>query len=136
MCKFLMKTTCVLAACAAVTMAQTPKQYKDANEYPMFDTSIKDLAAGNAAKALADLEAWSQKYPESDYKDDRQILYVKAYAAANQAAKAVDTAVALLPKQLTSADRLNLLYIIASAIQQIPEPPAASLTPRAKRSTN
>jgi hypothetical protein len=118
---------CVLAACAAITVAQTQKQYKDANEYPMFDASVKDLAAGNAAKALTDLDAWSQKYPDSDYKDDRQILYVKAYAAANQAGKAVDTALALLPKQLTSADRLNLLYIIAAAIQQIPEPPAAQL---------
>jgi hypothetical protein len=116
-----------LIACAALAAAQPQKQYKDANEYPMFDAAIKDLAANNAAKTLADLDAWSQKYPDSDYKDDRQILYVKAYAAANQTAKAVDTATALLTKQLGSADRLNMLYIIASAIQQIPEPPPAQL---------
>jgi hypothetical protein len=110
-----------------VAAGQTQKQYKDANEYPMFDASVKDLAAGDAAKTLADLDAWEQKYPESDYKDDRGILYVKAYAARNQLAKAVDTAVALLGRPVASADRLNLLYVIAAAIQQIPDPPAAQL---------
>jgi len=122
-CKFI----CVFAVVAALAAGQAQKQYKDANEYPMFDVVIKDLAAANAAKTLADLDAWAQKYPDSDYKDDRQILYVKAYAAANQPAKAVDTAAALLGKQIGSADRLNMLYIIASAIQQIPEPPPAQL---------
>jgi hypothetical protein len=126
-CKFTSRTICVLAACAAIASAQAQKQYKDANEYPLFDAAIKDLAANDAAKTLADLDTWAQKYPDSDYKDERQILYVKAYAAANQPAKAVDAAVALLSKQLGSGDRLNLLYIIASAIPQIPDPPAPQL---------
>jgi hypothetical protein len=117
----------VLTACGVIASGQAQKNYKDANEYSMFDAAVKDLAANAPAKLLADLDAWKQKYPASDYADERQLLYVKGYAAANQPAQAVNTAVALLGRPIAAADRLNLLYVIASAIPQIPDPPVAEM---------
>ena len=128
MCKLTLQAICVFSV---VAFGQAPqavqKQYKDAGEYPMFDAAIKDLAVNNATKALGDLDAWAAKYPDSDYRDERQLLYVKAYAATNQPAKTIESATNALTRPIGAADRLNVLYTIASAIQQIPEPNAQLL---------
>jgi hypothetical protein len=120
----------------AVAGGQTQKNYKDHGEYDLYNEVAKDFSANNASKALTDLDRWSEKYPDSEFKDDRQILYVQAYASANQLAKAIDAAGVVLSKdQLpagNSASVLRLLYAVVSAIQRIPDASAQQLAIAAK----
>ncbi|MBZ5586647.1 MAG: hypothetical protein LAQ30_31565 [Acidobacteriia bacterium] len=91
--------TCVAAAlalCAAVS-AQNQKRAKDQGESDIYAQVTKDVTANDYAKAVADLDTWKQKYPDTELADDRQLLYLQAY------------------------------YKAAVAIQQIAEPTAPQL---------
>ncbi len=114
------------AAGAAVADGQPKKNYKDRQEFDAYNEVTKDFAANNFSKALTDLGRWSDKYPDSDFKDDRQILYVQAYAGANQAAKVLDAAgVVLANDQFASgnpATVIRVLYDVVTAIQRVPDP--------------
>src|SRR5215472_18591913 len=112
---------CLITCCA---LAAAQKNYKDPAEYGLFSASAKDLAANSFDKAISDLNAWKQKYPDSEFKDDRQVFYVLAYAGAKQPEKALDAAADLVsnPTSLDAAKQVRLLYATAAAIRQIPNP--------------
>ncbi len=61
---------------AQAAAAQSQKKYKD-GEYEIYSGVFQD--ANDPAKQIKDLDAWAQKFPDSDYKDDRNYLYVLAY---------------------------------------------------------
>ena len=130
-----MRSFAFLLLCALVS-AQSPKNYKDHGEFDLYSEVAKDFAANNSPKALTDLERWSEKYPDSEFNDDRQLLYVQAYAGANQMSKAIDAAGPILAKdQLPSANSasvLRLLYAVASAIQRVPDPSAPQIATATK----
>lgn len=88
------------AAAAAQPGDKKQKQVKDNQEYDLYNEVIKDAQPGATPgkKFLTDLDAWSQKYPETDFKDIRQMYYVQGYAANNDAVKAIETAKPLLDK--------------------------------------
>ncbi len=95
--------------------AQTQKKLKDQGEYDIYNSVIKDITAQNFTKALTDLDTWKQKYPESDYRDDRLYFYIQAYNGTNQPAKVLDAASELLSKDLKTAfpdpkQQLQILY--------------------------
>lgn len=119
----------------AQTNATTQKkpQYKDNNEYNIFNDVIKDIQANNSAKAVTDLDTWTQKYPESDFKDDRLYYYMQAYSKANppQPAKVVDYGSQLVSKGLKTAFPdpqqgpsviLNVLYLLTASVPSLPNP--------------
>jgi hypothetical protein len=137
----LFRTLCGAAAVGAVLLIgltpqaraqQKKKDYKDAGEFPAYDAAAKDIGANppNFAKAVTDLDAWKQKYPESDFKDERAALYVQAYAGTNQPGKALDQTAELLTRDLTTVfpgpegapTVIRLLYNAAWAIGQLPDP--------------
>jgi hypothetical protein len=125
--KTILATLLVCALFIGAAGAQAPqKKYKDQGEYDAFVAVTKDMAANDPAKALADLDAWRQKYPETDFRSDRDLLYVQAYSAARQPAKAVDAARELVAKGADSAgspaNAVKLLFTTAVSIQQLPEP--------------
>src|SRR5215469_1723045 len=74
---------------AVLTMATTAgwaqdaaapqKAVKDQAEFDLFDAVKKDLLQNNGAKAVTDLDAWKQHNPDSAFKDDREVMYLKAY---------------------------------------------------------
>jgi hypothetical protein len=86
----------------AALAAAADKKYKD-GEYEIYSEAAKDINANNFAKALQDLDVWKQQFPDSDYRDDRQFLYVQAYAGAKQPAKVLDAAGDLLSKDIDAA---------------------------------
>src|SRR5215472_7857352 len=109
------------------------KKPKDNAEYDIFNEVIKDIQGNNSAKAVTDLDTWSQKYPESDYKDDRLYYYMQAYSKANppQPAKVVDYGTQLVNKGLknTFSDPqqgptviLNVLYLLTATVPTLPNP--------------
>jgi len=115
--------------------AQAPaaqKKPKDTAEYDIFNAAIKDIQANNSAKAITDLDTWTQKYPESDYKDDRLYYYMQAYSKANppQPGKVVEYGQQLMTKGLASTFNdaqgpttiLNILYLMTATIPTIPNP--------------
>jgi len=111
--------------------AQKEKKYKDNAEYDIYNEVSKDALAKNYAKEITDLDTWKQKYPESDFKDDRTRLYVQAYADSGQHAKAVETSSQLLDRDLDSVydprQVIQLLLSTSVAVQQIPNPTAEQL---------
>jgi hypothetical protein len=131
-----------LCLVAGVLAAQTPKKYQNQAEYQIYDAVTKDMAANDFAKALTDLDTWQKDYPSSDYRDDRQLLYVLSYAAAKQPGKAIDAAGDLVARQDleaalgSPANVIKLFFTTATAIQQLPSPTSeqvATATKAARR---
>ena len=85
---------------AAQSAAPPQKKVKDQAEFDLFDAVKKDLLAGNGAKAVDDLNAWKQHYPDSDYKEDREVMYMTAYQIAKQWDKMLDKAKELISHDL------------------------------------
>ena len=117
----------LLCLIAATAMAQG-KTYQNQGEYQIYDAVTKDIAANDFTKALADLDTWQKGYPNSEFRDDRQLLYVQSYAAAKQPGKAIDAAADLVALQDLEAalggpaNVVKLLFTTAAAIQQLPAP--------------
>jgi hypothetical protein len=121
---------CISAA--AMATAQAQKNYKDRQEYDNYSEVMQDFAANNFTKALTDLRQWTAKYSDSDFQVDRQILFVQAYAGANQAAEVLDAAAPLLADdKFPSSDPasvIRVLYDVVSAIQRVPDPSSQQIT--------
>jgi len=112
---------------AAAQTAQPQKKVKDQGEYDIYNNVIKDFGAQTWPKLLQDLDTWTQKYPESDYRDDRLLYYVKAYNGTKQPGKELDIAGQLLAKDLKtvvpdSTQVITVLYMTCASIQQAPAP--------------
>jgi len=71
------------AAGAQQPAAKPEKKVKDQTEYDLFNDVLKDQAANNPQKTIQDLTTWTQKYPDSDYKDDRIYMFEDAYSKMN-----------------------------------------------------
>jgi len=118
-----MRYVCLLTLTLAAAFAQ---QYKP-GEYELYSEVTKQYAAGDFPKAIAALETWSAKVPETEFLNNRRILYVQTYFALKQHAKAIESAEPLLQNDPAKtfpapADRLRILYMAVTAIKQLPEP--------------
>jgi hypothetical protein len=115
--------------------AAAEKQLKP-GESDIYNQVVKDLNAQNFTKAVTDLDTWQQKFPDSDYQDDRTALYVQSYAGANQPEKALDAAAGLLSKDLNAAFTgagahatiIRILYNTVSAVSKAKNPTASELS--------
>jgi tetratricopeptide (TPR) repeat protein len=132
-------TTAVLAGLlAAAGLAQVPaaqntpaaKKYKD-GEFDIYNAAAKDVGAGNFAQALKDLDTWKQKFADTDFKTERQTLYVLAYAGAGQFDKTVDAAAPLIAAGVDTVypdpkdgpgQAIRVLFTTATSIVRIPNP--------------
>jgi len=118
-----------LVQVAGAQNAPAAKKYKD-GEFDIYSASAKDVNGGNFAQAIKDLDTWKQKFPETDYKHERQALYVTAYAGAGQYDKAVDAAAPMVnagvdtvfsdPKDVGQA--IRILFTTATAIVHLANP--------------
>jgi len=121
------RTLSVLGLCAFAAAAQ--KNYKP-GEYELYNEVIKDMGPNNFTKAVADLDVWKARCPESDYASDRAVLYMKSYMGAKQWAKALDLTSELLPQMNTlfsdpqngPGQALQILFNAAVATPQVPDP--------------
>ena len=86
----------------AAAPAEKKKNYKDQQEYTLYDSATKET---DANKKLALLNTWKDKYPESDFKLERLQLFLPTYQQLGQPAKMIDTAkeiLAIAPKDITA----------------------------------
>ena len=101
---------CALLAPAGTAFAQTAeKKVKDQAEYDLFNAIVKE---GDHTKKLGLLDQWNQKYPDSDFKQERMEFYLRSYAGLGQYAKVIATAKEILssqPKHIESLYWVNFL---------------------------
>jgi hypothetical protein len=111
--------------------AQQEKKVKDQAEYDLFNQTLKDQ--NNPAQQIKDLDLWTQKYPDSDYKDDRLYYYIQAYNGTKQPDKVLEIGSQLMardPKTVFKDPKqgpgqvLTILYLTSvNAISpQLPKP--------------
>ena len=94
---------------APAAPAAKKKEYKDQQEYTLYDSATKE-ADNN--KKLALLNTWKEKYAESDFKLERLLLFLDTYTKLNQFPKVVDTAKEILtldPKEIRALYWITLL---------------------------
>ena len=118
--------------CAAQTAAPAAKKkaVKDQGEFELYNQAIKD--ASNPTKELQDLDAWAQKYPESDFKDDRTYMYMQAYSTIQppQPLKVIEYGQQLMAKDLNTIfpdaaggrNILTVLFQVAWNVAALPNP--------------
>lgn len=104
-----------------------------AGEREIAGEVIKDVNSNNFAKALANLDAWSQRYHESEYKDDRSYYYVVAHNGLQQSAKVLETAAPLVSRAgETSLDDprqiILVLYLASVNAQKVTHPTREQFT--------
>ena len=108
--------------------AKKQKQVKDNGEYDIYNDVIKDAnpQGPNYKKLLTDLDTWTQKYANTDYKDERDAYYVQGYGGTGLPGKALDTVKGLIAgdvpgikEKLTSAPLIlpTLVLAVVSATQ-------------------
>ena len=108
--------------------AKKQKAVKDNGEYDIYNDVIKDadVNAPNYKKLVTDLDTWAQKYPATDYKDERDAYYVQGYGGTGQPGKALDAVKGLIAgdvpgikEKLTSAPLIlpTLVLAVVSATQ-------------------
>jgi len=140
-CAAALTMACLVGAIAAPQGAAKQKQPKDQGEFDIYNEVIKDVSTNNFTKALTDLDSWKQKYPDSDYKDDREVLYVQAYNGAKQPAKALDAAAPLVARDLDAVftdavsgpqQVVKVLFTASLAVQQVANPTPEELATGAK----
>ena len=111
--------------------APTAKKYKDNAEADLYNKVIKDAQAKDWKQTVTDLDTWKGKYATSDFKDDREVFYIQAYAGQKQFDKAVDTAGGLISQDLDKVfndpkygpnQQLTVLFTTVQAVTQIPNP--------------
>jgi hypothetical protein len=83
------------------------KNWKDRAEYDLYESITKEAAP---AKRLELLNQWNEKYAASEFKLERQLLYLDTYQKLGQAPKMLESA-----KQVVAIDPQNVtaLYWIA-----------------------
>lgn len=99
-------------------VAKKEKKYKDRAEYDIFNGATKEA---DPAKQLQLLQTWKDKYPDSDFKEERAIMVAQDYAKLGKAAEAVKASqdvLAINPKNLTA-----LVTIVTNAIRVAPPTP-------------
>jgi tetratricopeptide (TPR) repeat protein len=126
------------AAQPGQTTAQPEKKTKDEGEYNIYNDVIKDLDAANPnyQKAITDLNTWTQKYPETDFKNERMFYYLSAYGGMNppQNDKVMEYGGQLLAGDVKAnfkdqSQVLQILYRTAAAAQAVVQA-GQTLTPQ------
>jgi tetratricopeptide (TPR) repeat protein len=118
--KVLLSAAVIIGIGVNAAVAQTPpkeKKVKDQAEYDLYNNSIKTT---DPAKRLTYLNEWKDKYPESDFKDVRLLVFLATYRALNQPAKEIATANEMLA---TDPKEPNALLSLTQLTRTYPQPP-------------
>jgi tetratricopeptide (TPR) repeat protein len=106
----------ILAAGSPAPQAQAPaaqKNWKDRDEYDLFNSIT---TATDAQKKLDLLNQWTTKYPATDFKTERNTLFITTYAALGRPKDALGSAKQLVadnPKDFTGLYYMTLLTLQA-----------------------
>jgi tetratricopeptide (TPR) repeat protein len=117
-----MKSVLGIGLAAALVMtplfAQAQKKVKDQGEYDIYNAVSKET---DPNKQIQLLNTWKEKYPDSDFKEDRAAMVAQDYAKLGKPAEAIKASqdvLAVNPKNLTA-----LVTIVNNAIHVNPPTP-------------
>lgn len=113
------------AAAPAAASAEKKKNWKDNAEYELYSAIIKPDA--KPAERLQNLDKWKSTYPQSDYADTRQKIYLITYQGLNNHRAAFDMATEILktePNDLASIQ--EILGYIRALMPQDPKAPLSA----------
>jgi hypothetical protein len=103
-------------------------------EMDLYRQVLRDVSpsAPNFSRAVADLDTWSLKFPDSDSRNDRLYYYIHAYNGLARADKVLDTAAPLVEAGVASLypDQQQVLQILVASstgIQKLQKPTARQL---------
>jgi hypothetical protein len=104
-----------------------PKRYKGNAESALVNTIVQELDARAYTKAAADLDAWTQRFRETDFIDERAYYYMLAFHGLNQPVKVLDSSTSLLAKPASAAfedpmQALSVLYLATANFQKLHRP--------------
>lgn len=97
------------------------KQWKDRAEYDLFEAARKEA---DPKKKLDTLNTWKQKYPATDFEEERLLLYTQTYQQLGDAAQMYDSALALVEK---NPNNIQGLYFITSLTTSMADTAPAKL---------
>lgn len=105
----------------------SPKRFRNSGEAEIYNAVFRD--SNDAAKQIQDLDVWTQKYPHSDWMDDRLYLYVQAYARVKpaQPARLLEYGAQLLARDVKTVlhdpqQVLVVLYLVTVNANMISNP--------------
>ena len=113
-----------VAAPFAGAQEKQEKKLKD-GERELYEPATQAIGAQNWAKALPALEAWKQKFPESEFKDDRDFYILQGYLVNQQLDKTVAFGGEFIDRDLPSLFKGSLgnvvgaYFIVTSAAAQL-----------------
>jgi predicted Zn-dependent protease len=93
--------------------AKKQKQVKDQAEFDLLQLINKEAPS---VKKIELLDQWKQKYPESEFKEDRAMVYVQTYQATNNGPKMWDACEELLAINPKSAPALFFLMSLGTSL--------------------
>lgn len=98
---------------APQTAGPKEKTVKNQEEYDISNQTFKDITEKNWKQALTDLDTWKQKFPDSDWKDDREFYYLQGLLYTQQFDKAEQFGGQLMDKDLGAMFKSNQGNILA-----------------------
>lgn len=119
----------VIAGTAQPAHAQCDAAHYKPGEYDIYSQASKDLQANGFDKAIADVNQWEQKVPDSACKAQRSAILIQAYNGAKQPSKVLAETANLLSigspdTILPAGDMIRALYMATAAITTMQNPTA------------
>jgi hypothetical protein len=107
--------------------AGSVKRFKSPAESALAERVVQELDNRAFAKALTDLDSWTQQFRATDFADERLYYYMLAYNGANQPAKVLESGAPLVVKPVTAAfddamQQLSVVYLTAMNYQRVGRP--------------
>jgi len=96
-------------------------------EAELYREVQKDLTSGNFQRTLTNLNAWAERFPQSDYDGERRFDYMQAFHGTQQPGKVLETASDLMERGLATAlpdprHALSMLYLTTLNVQRLARP--------------
>jgi hypothetical protein len=104
------------------------KQVKNQAEWNLFNDSTKTT---DAAKRLEYLKAWKEQFPDSDYKEERLLIFLTTYQALTQPARMAETAKEILALNPKEPHALLAITMLTSTYPNPPTPDSLAAGERA-----
>jgi hypothetical protein len=105
----------IMLTVAAPFAGADEKKLKD-GERELYEPATQAAGAQNWAKALPDLEAWKQKFPESEFKDDRDFLILRGYISTSQFDKVLTLGNEFIDRDLPTAFKGSLGNVVGAYV--------------------
>jgi len=111
-----------VALVAAIGLAQAPqKKVKDQAEFDLYSSIQKET---DATKKLALLDQWTEKYADTEFKQERNLFYAQTYAGLAAQGQTANPS----PEQLAASDKAAHMLIDKSDTFFSPEMKMSNLT--------